>query len=90
MLAAISASASASVVVGRPSLPSLQRADQSAMHDEIGIAADRRGEMRVAAQIEAEMAEILRRIFGLRLRAQHHFIDQPFDIAALHACAGCG
>src|SRR5260370_7177984 len=52
------------------------------MHDEVGIAADRRREMGVAAQIEAEMSEILRRIFVLRLRAQHHLIDQPFDIAA--------
>jgi hypothetical protein len=29
------------------------------MDDEIGVAADRRGEVRVAAQIEAEMAEIV-------------------------------
>ncbi len=47
-------------VVGWPSAPSFSGADQSAVHDEIGIAADRRGEMRVAAQIEAEMAVILR------------------------------
>ena len=52
------------------------------MHDEIGIAPDRRGEMGVAAEIEAEMAKILRRIFRLGLAAQHHFVDQPFDIAA--------
>ena len=55
------------------------------MHDEVGIAADRRGEVRVAAQVEAEMAEILRRIFRLRLAAQHDFVDQPFDVAALYA-----
>src|SRR5579872_4116326 len=60
----------------------LERTDQGAMDDQIGIAADRRGEMRVAPQIEPEMAEILRRIFSLRLRAQHDFIDQPFDVAA--------
>ena len=55
------------------------------MHDQIGIAADRRGEVGVAAQIEAEMAEIFRRIFGLRLGAQHDFVDQPFDVAAFDA-----
>ena len=59
------------------------------MHDEIGIAADRRGEMRVAAQIEAEMAEILRRIFRLGLAAQHHLVDQPLDVAAFDLRAGC-
>ena len=38
--------------------PELERADQRAMHDEIGIAADRRGEVSVTAQVEAEMPEI--------------------------------
>src|SRR5690349_18467304 len=52
--------------------------------DAIGVATDRRGKMGIAAQIEAEMAEIIRRIFSLRLRAQHHFIDQPLDVAAFH------
>src|SRR6516162_11593220 len=33
-----------------------QGADQSAVHDEVRIAADRRGEMRIATEIEAEMA----------------------------------
>ena len=45
----------------------LQRADQRAMHDQVGIAADRRGEVRVAAQVEAEMAVVLGGVFGLRL-----------------------
>ena len=31
------------------------------------------------------MAEIFRRIFRLRLTAQHDFVDQPFDIAAFDA-----
>jgi hypothetical protein len=61
----------------------LLRADQRAMHDKIGIAADRRCEMRVAPQVQSKMAEILRRIFRLRLAAQHHFVDQPLDLAAL-------
>src|SRR5207245_10722614 len=48
------------------------RANEAAVDDEVGIAADRRGEMRIAAQIQAEMPVIFRRIFGLRLRAQHN------------------
>ena len=32
--------------------------------------------MRVAAQIEAEMAVILMSVFGLRLRAQNDLIDE--------------
>ncbi len=46
------------------------------MDDEVGIAADRRGEMGVAAQVEAEMAVVLRRVFRLRLGAQHHLVDE--------------
>ena len=38
--------------------------------------------MGVAAQVEAEMAKVLRRIFGLRLAAQHDLVDQPLDLAA--------
>ena len=60
------------------------------MHDEIGIAADRRGEMGVAAQVEAEMAVVLGGIFGLRLRAQHHLVDQLFDVAAFDAREDAG
>ena len=90
MLAATSASARTSVVVGKPVGAELLRADQRAMHDEVGVAADRRGEMRIAPQVEAEMAEILRRIFRLRLAAQHHLVDQPFDIAAFDPLRGCG
>ena len=43
-------------------LAEAQRGDQRAMHDQVGIAADRRGEMRVAPQVEAEMADIVGRI----------------------------
>ena len=39
--------------------------------------------MRVAAQVQAEMAVILGGIFGLGLRAQHHFVHQRFGIMAL-------
>ena len=68
-----------------PSLPRPSAADQRAMDDEVGVAADRRGEMRVAPQIEAEMADIVRRIFGLALRAQHHLVDQLLVVGALDA-----
>ena len=42
-------------------------ADQGTVHDQIGISPDRGGKMGVTAQIQAEMAVILRRIFGLGL-----------------------
>ena len=68
-----------SVPSGKPSGAELERADQRAMHDQIGVAADRRGEVGVAAKIEAEMAVILRRIFRLRLAAQNHQIASRTD-----------
>ena len=55
------------------------------MDDEVGVAADRRGEMGVAAQVEAEMAVVLVAVFGLRLGAQHHLVDQSLDRLAAHA-----
>ena len=73
--------------VGQAIAAELQRADQRAMDDQIGIAADRRGEMRIAAQVEAEMAVVLRRIFGLRLRAQHDFVDDVLVLACLSPAA---
>jgi len=54
----------------------LECAYQAAMHDQVSVAADRRGEMRVAAQVQSEVAVVLRRILGLRLRAQHHLVDE--------------
>ena len=41
--------------------------------------------MRVATQVEAEMAVILRGVFGLRLAAQHDLVDERLDVAALDA-----
>ena len=84
MCAAISASSGTFDVGQAVRRRSLQRADQGAMHDEVGIAADRRGEMRVAAQVESEVAVVLGRVFGLRLRAQHDLVDQLLVLAALH------
>ena len=62
--------------VGQPAFAELQRADQRAMDDQVGIAADRRGEVGVAAEVQAEMADVLRAVFGLRLRAQHHLVEK--------------
>src|SRR3972149_81073 len=71
--------------VGRQAVGAeLERADQPAMHDQVGIAANGGGEVRVAAQVEAEMAVVLRRIFGLRLAAQYDFVDELLAIAALY------
>ena len=50
-------------------------ADQRAVDDEVGIAADRRGEVAVARQVEAEVPEVLRRVVGLGHRAQHAHVD---------------
>src|SRR3546814_7596721 len=45
-----------------------QPADQPAMHQQVGVSADRRREVGVARQAEAEMPGIARR--GVRLRLQ--------------------
>ena len=54
------------------------------MDDEIGIAADRRGEMRIFAQIEPEVTVILADIFSLSLRTQNHLIDDILVFGAFH------
>ena len=46
------------------------------MYQEIGIAADRTGEMHVTGQRETEMPDIVGTVFGLRLTAQHDLVDQ--------------
>ena len=53
------------------------------MHDQVGVAADRRGEVGVAAQVQAEMADIVGRVDRLRLGAQHHLVDDVCVRAAL-------
>ena len=55
------------------------------MHDQVGIAADRRSKMRVAAQIQSEVPVVFCGIFRLRLRAQDNLVDQLLGIAAFHA-----
>ena len=80
--ALVSASSSRVVCAGRPSVAEFQRPDQRPVDDEVGIAADRRGEMRVAAQIEAEMPVIFRGVFRLRLGAQHDLVDEDLVFGA--------
>jgi hypothetical protein len=63
------------VAFGQAVVAQAQRADQGAVDHEIRIAPDRRGEVRVAHQVEAEVAEIVRRIVGLHLGAQDHLVD---------------
>ena len=63
------------LVVGQPVLPPAVGTDQRAVHDEVGVAPDRRGEMAVARQVQAEVAEVLRRVVGLGHRAQHAHVD---------------
>ena len=46
-------------VFGEAVVAEAQRLDQRAMHDQVGIAADGRGEVGVAVEVEAEMAVIL-------------------------------
>ena len=70
--------------VRQTAVAELERADQRAVHDQVGIAPDRRGEMGIAAQVEAEMAVVLRGVFGLGLAAQHDLIDELLGVAALH------
>ena len=56
--------------------------------------------MRIARQREAEMADIVRAVLGLRLAAQHHLVDQrrfggagdlpqhAVEVARMHLIAG--
>ena len=47
------------------------------MDDQVGVAADRRGEVGVARQRQAEMAEIVGAVHRLALAAQDGLVDQP-------------
>ena len=63
------------LLVGEPAVAEPVVADQGAVDDEIGIAADRRGEVGVGAERQPEMAVILRAVISLGLRAQHLLHD---------------
>ena len=66
----------------KPALAQLKGAHQRAVDDQIGVAADRRGEMRIAAQVQAEMPEIARPVLGLRLGAQHDLVQKLLVLGA--------
>src|SRR3546814_20960426 len=55
------------------------------MNDQVGIAADRRGEMRVTTEREAEMPRVGRAVIGLRLAAQYRFHDLRQPVVARKA-----
>ena len=54
------------------------------MDDEVGVAADGRGEVGVAAQVQAEMAQILCSVDRLCLRTQHDLVDEGGVLALGH------
>ena len=60
-------------------------ADQRAVDDEVGVAADRRGEVAIGGKGEAEVAEVLRGVVGLGHRAQHAHVDHLGVFGAGHA-----
>ena len=76
-------------VGGKGTVAQSQTADQRTMHQQIGVAPDRTGEMRIARQGQAEMPDIVGAVFRLRLTAQHDLVDQErlgrADEAAQHA-----
>ena len=63
-------------IVGQAIVTELQTADEGAVHQQIGVTADWRREMRIVAQAKTEMADIVGVVFCLTLRAQHQFMDQ--------------
>ncbi len=56
------------------------------MDDEVRKAADRRGEVGVAGEGEAEMAEIVGAVDGLALAAQDGLVDQRRFIGLSATC----
>ena len=62
--------------------PKTERLHERAVNGEVRVTPDRRGEMRVAAEIEPEMPDILRVVDRLALRAQDDFGDH-FLLAAI-------
>jgi len=50
--------------------------NQRAMHNQVSVAPDWRGEVGIAAQSQAEMTDIVRAIDGLRLAAKDQLVDE--------------
>ena len=86
----------AHVLGARRVLAAAERGEQRAVADDVGVAADGRGEVAVGGGVQAGVAEVLRRVVGLLERAQHEraerlirpwplrrdvLIDQPRDLA---------
>ena len=63
------------LALARQRTAALERLAQQAVHDEVRIAADRRGEVCVVARGEAEVAETLRRVARLLHRTQRDGLD---------------
>ncbi len=59
----------------QPVRPQPQPGDQGPVHQKVGVAPDRAGEVRVLAERQPEMPEVVGAVFGLRLRPQHHLVD---------------
>jgi len=53
-----------------------ERRHKRAMHEQIGIAADGRGEMCIAAQVQPEVTDVFDGVLGLCLTAQNDLVDQ--------------
>ena len=70
------------LAVGQSVLAQSKGADQAAVDDQVGIAPDRRGEVGVAVEVQAEMAHVPGRIDGLHLAAQDDLVDDLGVVAA--------
>src|SRR5690606_17677301 len=65
-----------SFLIGQSADAKSKRSHQRPMDDQVRVAPDRRGEMRVTAEIETEVANILGAVLGLRLGAQYDLVDE--------------
>ena len=68
-----------------PSTPSRQQRLGNAVHDQVGIAADGRGEVRVRGRGQRKMALVDLGVAGLPKRAQHQVAQNPLLGLALDA-----
>src|SRR5205085_10548243 len=73
----------AKFAIGDSAVAQLERADQGAMNDEIGIAADGRREMGIASEVQAKVSDILGRVECLCLGTKYHVVQYLFVNAAL-------
>ena len=57
-----------------------QSADKRAVDGDVRVSPDRGREVRIGAQVQAEVADIVGRVHRLRLRPQHDFVDEGLQI----------